>query len=185
MAKIITFSGYGGVGKDTCASIIKEKLQDKGLRVFEIAYGDPVKASAARNFGYSENEKIKQREILTKWGTDYVRSRDPGFWVKIANMFVELLKDEYDVFIMTDARFENEMNHDVFDKDIPIYRVLVVREDDNLTEEQSLHSSEQLNKNIDLFDFIIRNDGTLDDLDDICNLCINHLGEWFRMGEAA
>lgn len=185
MAKIITFSGYGGVGKDTCASIIKEKLQDKGLRVFEIAYGDPVKASATRNFGYSESEKIKQREILTKWGTDYVRSRDPDFWVKMANMFVELLKDEYDIFIMTDARFENEMNHTVLNNDMQIYNILVVREGTNLSEEQSNHSSEQLGgRDCSSFDFIIRNDGTPEELDEICDLYVNHLREWFRKDAA-
>jgi len=186
LAKIITFTGLGGVGKDTCASMIKKGLKSKGLRIFELAYGDPVKSNCSRNFDYDEAKKLEQRIILTDWGTDKVRKKDHDFWVKIANMFVELLKDEYDVFIMTDARFENEMNHDVFNADIPIYSILVVREDNNLSLEQSKHSSEQLaERDPDLFDCVIRNDGTLDDLEKLCGLYVNHLGEWFRTVDAA
>lgn len=186
MAKIITFTGLGGSGKDTCADLIRKGLESKGLRVFTLAYGDPVKSNCSRNHGYNEAQKIKQRNILTWWGTDTVRKLDPDFWVKIANMFVELLKDRYDVFIMTDARFENEINHDVFSYDIPIYNILVVREDSNLSDEQSKHSSEQLpERDQNLFDCVIRNDSSLEDLEKLCNLYVDYLGEWFREVDAA
>lgn len=51
-------------------------------------------------------EKGKPRTLLQWWGTDYRRAQDPNYWVK---QFKERLKkDNPDVALVTDVRFENE-----------------------------------------------------------------------------
>ena len=187
MAKIITFSGRAQSGKDSCARIIKQGLTHKGLRIFELACGDYVKVLSDRNLGTKEMSKEEARPVWQYFGTDKVRGIDCDFWVKVVSMTVDLLKHEYDVFIITDARFENEMNHDVFDNEHPIFNILVKRETESgLTEDELKHESEQLaDRDDNLFDAIIRNDGDLMDLEDLCIKYVEYFADWFRKENAA
>ena len=187
MAKIITFSGRARSGKDISASLIREGLEKKAVRCFTIAFADWLKCLVAKNFDYDEDKKSQYRTLLQEFGTDKVRSIDKDFWVKIVSMTIDLLKDEYDVFLLTDARFENELNHTVFSDEHQIYNVLVKRDGfHELTGKQEGHSSERLaERDLDSFDCVIRNDGTLEDLEKLCDLYVNQLGDWFREVEAA
>jgi len=186
MAKIITFSGKARSGKDCSATIIKKELKSKGLRVFELAFGDYVKAICSRNYGYDDSKKDEQRNILQEIGTDDVReTKDSDFWVKIVAMTADLFKNDYDVLVLTDARFNNEMNHDIFDKSYNFYRILVRRDTpSNLGKEELSHKSEQLaESNDDLFDCIIQNDGSLEDLENMSISCVDDFMEYFNKGE--
>lgn len=187
MAKIITFSGKAQSGKNLCASLIKKELEKKAVRCFELAFADYLKCICVKNFGYDESRKAEFRELLQVFGTDKIRSIDEDFWVKIVSMTVDLLQDDFDVFILTDARFENELNHKIFKKEHNIYNILVKREIlSGLSQEELNHSSEQLaERNPDLFDCVIRNDGTMEDLEKLCDLYVDQLGDWFRKVEAA
>ena len=187
MAKIITFSGRARSGKNCSASLIRKRLEKKGVRVFEMALADWLKCLVAKNFDYDEDKKSEYRTLLQEFGTDKVRSIDKDFWVKIVSMTIDLLKDEYDVFLLTDARFENELDHTVFSHEHQIYNVLVKRDEfHELTGKQEGHSSEKLaERDPDLFDCVIRNDGTLEDLEKLCDLYVNQLGDWFQKVEAA
>jgi len=152
-----------------------------------MAFADYLKVLVSKNFDCDPEDKLGSRELLQKWGTDVIREIDPDFWVKIVSMTIDLLQDEFDVFILTDARFENELNHDVFDKKYPIYNVLVQRDNlSGLSNEELCHKSEQLaDSNTDLFDCIIRNDGDLLDLEDLCWEYIRYFADWFRKENAA
>jgi len=186
MAKIITFSGRAQSGKNLCASMMKKELELKGVRVFEQALADYLKCLCVKNFGYSEDRKSEFRTLLQEFGTDKIRSIDKNFWVKIVSMTIDLLKDDYDVFLLTDARFENELNHEVFSQEHQIYNILVIRDGfHGLTTIQENHASERLaERDQDLFDCVIRNDGTIDELKDLCKLYIDHLGKWFSTNAA-
>ena len=187
MAKIITFSGKAQSGKNLCAFLIKQGLKSKGIKVFEMAYADYLKCICVKNFGYAEDKKSEFRTFLQEFGTEKVRFIDKDFWVKIVSMTIDLLKDDFDVFLITDARFENELNHDVFSQEHEIYNILIKRDIlSGLTEEELNHSSEQLAERDEvLFDCVIRNDSSLGDLEKLCNLCVNQLGDWFQKVEAA
>lgn len=187
MAKIITFSGKAGAGKNVCACFIRTGLQQKGLKVFEIAYADWLKAILTKNFGYSEEKKKDFRDVLQHFGTDVVRNKDPDFWVKIVMMTVELLEDEFDVFLLTDARFENELQPFALGREHDVYNILVRRDSIfDLTGEQIKHSSEQLcEKDMSLFTSIIRNDGSLADLCDKCDDYVDYFVSWIKESEAA
>jgi len=187
LAKIITFSGRAKSGKNTCATLIKKELEQKAVRTFELAFADYLKCICTKNFDYDESKKSEFRELLQTFGTDKVRSKDKDFWVKIVSMTIDLLEDDYDVFLLTDARFENELNHEIFNKKHNIYNILVKRDIlSGLTEEELNHSSEQLaERDEGLFDCVIRNDSSLDDLGKLCGLYVNQLGDWFQKVEAA
>jgi len=187
MAKIITFSGRARSGKNLSASLIRKGLEKKGVRCFEAAFADWLKCLVAKNFDYDEDKKSEYRTLLQEFGTDKVRLIDKDFWVKIVSMTIDLLKDEYDVFLLTDARFENELDHTVFSHEHQIYNVLVKRDGfHDLTRKQERHSSEQLaERDPDLFDCVIRNDGNLEDLEKLCDLYVDYLGEWFRKVDVA
>ena len=165
MTKIITFSGVAGAGKDTCAAIFKKEFERRNKRVFMLAYGDYVKTLLSRNFGYQEHLKSEFRDLLQYFGTDIVRNKDPDFWVKIVALTIETLKDEYDLFIVTDARFENELELSNL-VTAEITNILVKREaKDHITAEQKKHSSEIMTLDNDKrFDIIINNNSSVSEL---------------------
>lgn len=186
MLKIITFSGSAGAGKDTAARFIKEGLERKGLRVFEIAYADWVKAILTKNYGYHEGDKDKHRNLIQWFGTDLVRNKDPDFWVKIVMMTITLLKDEFDVFLLTDARFENELKPFILGQEHDVHNLLVRGcHSGHLTLEQAEHSSETLaGSEIGLFTSILTNNKSLDDLRVACDDYADYFFAWIKEREA-
>lgn len=49
----------------------------------------------------------KQRELLRWWGTEFRRGPNPDYWVK--KVEAQIQKDQPDVALISDLRFENEM----------------------------------------------------------------------------
>lgn len=82
----------------------------------------------------------------------------------------EVLK--YDAFIITDARYENELQPSPYTICYNVHNVLIEREDTSfrMTEEQREHSSEQIATNPEVTDFFatICNDGSLEELEANC-----------------
>lgn len=168
---VMTFSGLAHSGKDTSVEFIKEEFEKEGKRVFCLAFGDYLKSLCRRNFGYDENNKEEYRDMLQNFGTDVVRAIEEDFWVRIVYSTIDLLRDIYDVFLISDARFLNELQPFPWHIGYPIFNVLVQRGiGPELTDEQNKHSSESLASDPpdDLFHIVIHNDKTMDDLQRMC-----------------
>lgn len=80
------------------------------------------------------------------------------------------------MFLITDARFENELQPFPWNMGYPIFNVYIKRDTDStLSTDEQLHESEAMANDPDLskFHFIIDNNGDLDHLDESCRNMID------------
>lgn len=116
-------------------------------------------------------ESISFRRFLQWWGTEYRRSQDPDYWVKIA---LYKCKDNSKLYIISDVRFINEVNAIKSNSGrlIKVYR-------SNCPAISNInHSSETALDNYEDYDYYILNNGTLEEYQDNCRKVLNKiLGE--------
>jgi hypothetical protein len=121
--KIIGLTGPAGSGKDTVRQMLEQNHHCTGL-----AFADPMRAMLAPLLDLCGvgNEWMTQRELkelpipglgqsyrvlAQRLGTEWGRSIDPDFWVKVAAASmaeVMNIKDPDTVFVISDVRFDNE-----------------------------------------------------------------------------
>lgn len=108
----------------------------------------------------------KQRTLLQWWGTEYRRSIDPDYWVK--RLAARLEADKPEIALLTDMRFPNEM------KFVQEYGDAVKIERRNpdgtlyVAPGITPHPSEEALARVpdNVWDAILTNDGTLEELKD-------------------
>lgn len=164
---IITLSGKANCGKDLTANLIKTYCKNRNKKVLMLAYADFVKIVCARNFGYNESKKEETRAVLQHFGTDVVRKIEPDFWVRQVFHMIDVLRNQYDCFVITDARYENELGIAPFNLYYPICNVFIKRDEENaLGELEKSHSSEKMSsdENLERYHYVIENNSTVDDL---------------------
>jgi len=121
--KIIGLTGPAGSGKDTVRQMLEQNHHCTGL-----AFADPMRAMLAPLLDLCGvgNEWMAQRELkelpipglgqsyrvlAQRLGTEWGRSIDPDFWVKVAAASmaeVMNIKGPDTVFVISDVRFDNE-----------------------------------------------------------------------------
>jgi hypothetical protein len=121
--KIIGLTGLAGAGKDTVRQMLEQNHRCTGL-----AFADPMRAMLAPLLDLCGvgNEWMTQRELkelpipglgqsyrvlAQRLGTEWGRSIDPNFWVKVAAASmaeVMNIKGPDAVFVISDVRFDNE-----------------------------------------------------------------------------
>lgn len=107
---VIFIMGKAQSGKDTLAKIMIEKIQsgykNHSFDVINMAFADALKDICRRNHNYED--KLEDRDILIEIGDD-MRSIDQDVFVKPVAQFLEIYhKLGYNVFIITDMRYQNE-----------------------------------------------------------------------------
>ena len=141
---ILTISGKARAGKDTLAGFLKEEYEERGHSVLILHNADYLKFVAKEYFDWDGEKDDKGRTLLQFLGTDVVRSRVPDIWVNTISELMKGLRDEFDVFIVPDCRFPNEVN--VLEREHrDVTAISVVRTggwESELTPEQKAHSSE-------------------------------------------
>lgn len=167
--KTIIISGKSGSGKDALAIFMKEELELAGKRVLIIHYGDAVKWVLRDYFSWDGQKDEHGRTLLQHIGTDVVRAKYPNFWVSIVAGLVSAFENEFDVVLIPDARFPNEI--EVIEE--TVLDVTVVRIERSIdgkpwtnpvfTEKQLQHPSETSLDNYG-FDYIVFNEKGLDEL---------------------
>lgn len=171
MDKIMILSGKSGAGKDVTAHFMHERLEQDGKRVLVIHYGDAVKWVLKDYYSWDSQKDERGRYLLQHIGTDLVRAKFPDFWTTIVAGLISAFENEFDVAIIPDARFENEI--DVVEKmcgPAQVIRVERTNADGTpwinplLTEEQTQHPSETSLDNYPYFDYILHNDAGVDEL---------------------
>ena len=161
----ILISGKARHGKDTTANMLYDEFKKNGKKTLIIHYADLLKYICKQYFGWDGNKDEKGRTILQEIGTDNIRKNYPDFWVKFVADFVMCFPNRWDYVIVPDTRFPNEASH-IVDRGFNAFLLRVNRGGgfvSPLSEEQQKHTSETALDNAD-FDFVIRNDGTLQDL---------------------
>lgn len=161
--KIICISGRAGVGKDTLAKILKEKLEKQDQRVLIIHQADLLKFLCRLLFDWDGQKDEQGRSLLQYVGTDVVRKRRPDFWADFLCDVFDLFGDNWDYALIPDCRFPNEISR-LRDAGYPVIHIRIERNGASaLTEAQRLHPSETA---MDLVapDYVVYNNGSIDEL---------------------
>lgn len=163
--KVFAVSGHAQNGKDTTASIIRQKLEENGSNVLVIHYADLLKHICRTIFGWNGEKDERGRQILQYVGTDVVRKKAPDFWVDFVVSILKLFDNDWDYVIIPDSRFPNEIDK-LKQEGFDVVHIRVSRPNfvSPLTPEQQNHPSETALDGVQP-DFTLVNDGTLDDLD--------------------
>lgn len=171
--KTVLISGKAGHAKDLTATIIKEELESKNYSVIIIKFGDAVKWLAHEYLGYKGIKDIADRQILQFLGTEVMRQYNQDYWAEIVGQFLAAMQqyNKWDYCLISDWRFPNEFQvlkkylKYIFTIRVNRYENGVLYINPTLTNEQRQHSSECSLDNY-TFDYIIKNDGTIENLRD-------------------
>lgn len=204
---VITLTGVAGSGKNTAGEILKKKFADAGKKYLLLSYADQLRSIVNANIDSSvKDRKLEYRKNMQYLGTEVVRLLEPDFWTHQTWHLIDLLskthtdddyEDEdtqwkseqdkqailkidslkYDGFIITDARFENELSPSPYDLGYFIYNVKVERDDkliknrDYMTDKTKHHVSEEMarEKSNSEYFAVIWNNGTQKDLEQTCS----------------
>lgn len=157
MTHFICLSAKAQGGKDTSAEIIKDELERRGYKALVTHYADLLKFICINFFGWNGEKDEPGRTLLQKVGTDVIRAQDPDYWVDFIANLVRMFPNEWDFVIVSDCRFQNEIDR-VVDAGFPVTHVRIIRPnfDNGLTEEQKNHPSETALDGV-APDFLIKN----------------------------
>ena len=147
MRKIIIISGKARHGKDTFASLLKEQLMSDGYKVAMMAYAKYLKMYMRDFYGWDgETKDDVWRSKIQYLGTDKIRNQlnKPNFHVNRVIEDIQVVGDDFDYIIITDARFENEIFcvKEAFPSKVLTTRVIRENFESHLSEEQKAHPSE-------------------------------------------
>jgi hypothetical protein len=125
--RLFTLSGCKRSGKDTCFEIMRTEWESKGYTVAKFAFADALREVCAIVFGYTDEhfqddlykESFPSPVLGSDWtprlalqfvGTELFRAQvDVDVWVRVGIQRVRALMSQFDVVVVTDARFENEL----------------------------------------------------------------------------
>ena len=164
--KIYGIAGKARSGKDTIADFMYDLLEKEGKKVCKIQIGQYIKYYATKYFGWDGKEETKPRDLLLKLGTEIIREKiDPDFHIDRLIQDIRVLSYFYDYFIVSDVRLPNEIEKpkDNFDN---VVTIKMERYSDELNSRQKSHITEIALDDYDGFDFIVKNDGTLEELEE-------------------
>lgn len=161
--KVILISAKAQHGKDTSASILKEIYEAKNKRVLITHYADLLKYICKTFFNWNGEKDDYGRTLLQQVGTNTVCAKQPDFWVDFIISILNLFNDSWDVVIIPDCRFVNEIEKMRANFDTTLIRIIRPDFDNGLSEIQKQHLSEIALDNFD-FDHIVYNTGNLEDL---------------------
>lgn len=108
--RIYTLSGKAEHGKNFVADIISSYYQEEyRKKVCQLANGDYLKF-LSKLAGWNGSKDEDGRKFLQEFGTEYIRNTiNDNFWVDEVIKQINVLKKYYDVFVITDTRFPNEI----------------------------------------------------------------------------
>jgi len=160
--KIICIAGKARNGKDTGGVFLKEALG--GSKCVIVHYADLLKFICKQYFGWNGEKDEYGRTLLQVVGTDKVRRKDPDYWVRFVKSLSELFDGEWDYMVIPDCRFPNEIDK-LKGGNNQVISIKIERDGftSPLTAEQQQHLSETALDNYAGFDYIVKNEGTLED----------------------
>ena len=165
-------SGHGQSGKNTFANFLQIELLAKGIECAQLAFATELKMDVQRDFGLTfeslwgkDKEKPLEcfrktngdnwtaREVLQEYG-NFFRKFDKNWWIN------KVLGKNIENLIITDVRYRNEAEAIKNNNGV---NIKIKRKD-----KQSIHGESHISEtNLDddyLVDYVINNDGNLDDL---------------------
>jgi hypothetical protein len=166
--KVFIISGKARSGKSTVSELIKKYYENIGLKTIILAYGRYIKMYAKDVSDWDGSDETKPRELLQFLGTEVIRHKiDKDFFVKRIVDDINIYSNFMDVAIISDARFVDEIeypkNHF---KDSVTINILKTNLNTDLTDKEQVHLSETSLDEYNKYDYVIYNDGTIEELEE-------------------
>lgn len=182
---LIVISGKARAGKDTLGEILKNNFEEN---YFTLAYADNLKRKVMDDFDLSIEQlygNLKEvpderypkgdgtfwtpREIMQYLGTECYRKIEDGFWVR--QLFDIVDRNKLNNVIITDARFPNEVNPVIERGGFHIR----IQRDGAGSAQGKEHASEISLDKYENADYIIDNNGTIEDLTRVAKKIIKEI----------
>lgn len=167
MKRIYLISGRARNGKDTISNMLEDEYTKLGKKVCFIQLMRPLKTLLMDYFDWDGQDDSKPRDFLQQKGTEIREKLNmPNYFINRLTENIVILKDYYDVFLVTDVRLPLEIE-EIKKRFNGVISINVTREDfDNeLPIEQKEHFTEKALDNYDKFDYKLINR----DLEDLEN----------------
>lgn len=194
----IAITGKANSGKNTVSKLLFEKLWDTKFIVHPqlftgikcMAFADPIKEmihiaypEIPRKWLYGpskyrseiipgafyKDQPLTVRQLLINLGNDFGRANKPDIWLRnFDNRLNKQIKKKTGTIIVTDCRFRNEFDHL---KNLGFYQIRLLRitdikiNDVSETNQDGIYDAE--------FDYVLNNNGTLNNLrDEVKNIIL-------------
>lgn len=166
--KIYLITGKAKSGKTTFGNHLREHLKEYDLNPCVMQITKPLYHYAEDYFEWDSRRDEKPREFLQKFGIEIIRDKlnKKTFLLDRCYEDIEILKEFFDVFIITDLRFTEEVEYfkNKYD-DVVLIKIDRFHYKSNLTNEQRKHITETEVDLIEDYDYLVENN-TLADLKD-------------------
>ena len=158
--KVFLIAGKAKSGKDLVGKYMKDKFDSKGENACILHITTPLYEYAKNYFSWDGNMNNKPREFLQEMGVEIIQNKLGKKYFLIDRLCddIEILKNYFDVFIITDGRLISE-----FEElrrrmdDIKIIRVIRENYDNNLSEKEKNHITETDLDNYHNYDYTVYN----------------------------
>lgn len=158
--KIFIIGGQAQCGKNTLGNFLREELKEYGYKPCIMHITEPLYSYARNYFEWNGNEENKPREFLQKMGIEIIRNKlgKKDFLLNRLYEDIDILKNFFDAFIITDARFINEFES-IKEKYEEVITIKINRKNynNNLSDEEAKHITENEIVNYNEFDYIVEN----------------------------
>lgn len=184
--QMIIVAGQAGVGKTTLAHLIAKKAFGLGLSPVILSFASSLKKTAEEQGHGKEQSPDKYRQFCQELGARK-RAEDPDYWVKLFQEEVERIyeQEQKDLredkkywercIIVDDCRYGNEVRAGLDRDATMIFMSYGDREPHYSDSDWKKHESEEMatliendpEKFKEVFDYIIDNDGSVDQLNEV------------------
>jgi len=158
--KIFILSGKAQSGKNETAEIIKEIYESQNKKTVVIAYAKYLKDYAKEITNWDGREETKPRELLQQLGVELIKNQiDKNMLINRIKEDIKVYKYFFDVIIISDARFESEIE-EIKNENKNVVVIKIEGKENNLTEQQRSHMTETALDNYNKYDYVIENKTT-------------------------
>ena len=108
MEKVILICGKAESGKKAFAKLVEKELVKNKFTAFTFPIAYFFKELLKKQYGWNGKKDKQGRDLLQKVGEEW-NNKSPGFWATLSCELLSSLVLDYDVFIVTGARREEEI----------------------------------------------------------------------------
>lgn len=165
---IYLICGKARVGKDTFCDLLLKEFEKQNKKAIEMKCSKYIKNYAKDYFGWDGSEETKPRDFLNVLHTDIIRKRlDKPYFLPIRVCEdIQVLSFFFKYFIVSDIRLKTEI--ETFKKHYKNVKVInLIRSsnyEDGLSIKQGKHITEVDLDDYNGYDYVIDNNGTIEDL---------------------
>lgn len=163
--RIYILSGKSGSGKTQVADYIIDDYAKENMKAVNLYYAYYLKDYAKRILGWDGAEETKPRDFLQQIGSELIKKHvNRDLVINRLLDDIEVFSYFYDVIVISDARFIDEINLVKAKYNDAISINIIRNKENNLNEQEKKHDTETSLDGFTDYDYVIHNNGTLEEL---------------------